>query len=105
MKPHRGQHIVKFLVFAVIAVVLGGAVLMLLWNRLVPPTDAEAIHAGVLKSLRDIKKRAAPAQLYGAPPADSFTFKASSPAAPGRFRRADRCRGLAAVRPRDYHSL
>jgi hypothetical protein len=37
MKPHRGRHIVKFLVFAVIAVVLGGAVLMLLWNRLVPP--------------------------------------------------------------------
>jgi UDP-GlcNAc3NAcA epimerase len=35
------------------------------WNRLVPPTDAETIHAGVLESLRDTKKRSAPAHLYG----------------------------------------
>ena len=35
------------------------------WNRLVPPTDAETIRAGVLESLRDTKKRSAPAHLYG----------------------------------------
>ncbi|MBI3821362.1 MAG: UDP-N-acetylglucosamine 2-epimerase (non-hydrolyzing) [Planctomycetes bacterium] len=35
------------------------------WNRLVPPTDAGAIHAGVLQSLRDTKQRPAPAHLYG----------------------------------------
>jgi UDP-GlcNAc3NAcA epimerase len=35
------------------------------WNRLVPPTDAATIHAGVLQSLRDTKKRTAPMNLYG----------------------------------------
>jgi UDP-GlcNAc3NAcA epimerase len=35
------------------------------WNRLVPPTDARTIHAGVLQSLQDTNQRAAPAQLYG----------------------------------------
>jgi UDP-GlcNAc3NAcA epimerase len=35
------------------------------WNRLVSPTDAGTIHAGVLKSLRDKKKYATPAALYG----------------------------------------
>ena len=35
------------------------------WNRLVPPTDAQTIHAGVLLSLHDKQKHAAPAQLYG----------------------------------------
>jgi UDP-GlcNAc3NAcA epimerase len=35
------------------------------WNRLVPPSDGGTIHAGVLASLRDTKKRAAPADLYG----------------------------------------
>jgi len=37
MKPHRGIHILKFLLFAVVAVFVGASVLMLLWNRLVPP--------------------------------------------------------------------
>jgi UDP-GlcNAc3NAcA epimerase len=35
------------------------------WNRLVPPTNAATIQAGVLQSLRDTKKRAAPDELYG----------------------------------------
>ncbi|MSQ95814.1 MAG: UDP-N-acetylglucosamine 2-epimerase (non-hydrolyzing) [Gemmataceae bacterium] len=35
------------------------------WNRLVPPTDADTIEAGVLASLRDTKTRLAPAELYG----------------------------------------
>ena len=37
MKSHRGRHILKFLVVAIIAVFLGGALLMVLWNHLVPP--------------------------------------------------------------------
>jgi len=35
------------------------------WNRLVPPTDGDTIHQGVMKSLRDKKVRSAPADLYG----------------------------------------
>jgi UDP-GlcNAc3NAcA epimerase len=35
------------------------------WNRLVPPTDAGTIEAGVLTSLRDTKTHSAPADLYG----------------------------------------
>jgi UDP-GlcNAc3NAcA epimerase len=35
------------------------------WNRLVPPTDADTIEAGVLASLRDKQTRPAPADLYG----------------------------------------
>ena len=35
------------------------------WNRLVPPTDADTIEAGVLASLRDKQIRPAPAELYG----------------------------------------
>ena len=35
------------------------------WNRLVPPTDAATIVAGVLASLNDKEERQAPAELYG----------------------------------------
>lgn len=35
------------------------------WNRLVPPTDADTIEAGVLASLHDGTTRVAPPQLYG----------------------------------------
>lgn len=35
------------------------------WNRLVPPTNGTVIHDGVLASLRDTKKHATPADLYG----------------------------------------
>ena len=35
------------------------------WNRLVPPTSADVIEAGVLASLRDTKARPAPTDLYG----------------------------------------
>jgi len=35
------------------------------WNRLVPPTDAESVQAGVLQSLRDRHDRPTPADLYG----------------------------------------
>lgn len=35
------------------------------WNRLVPPTTGDAIHDGVMQSLRHPPTRSAPAQLYG----------------------------------------
>ena len=35
------------------------------WNRLVPPTDADVIHQGVMQSLRETTVHAAPAHLYG----------------------------------------
>jgi UDP-GlcNAc3NAcA epimerase len=35
------------------------------WNRLVPPTDAESIEAGILESLHDTNQHAAPPHLYG----------------------------------------
>ena len=37
MRRHRGPRVFKFLLFGIVAVVLGGAVLMWLWNLLVPP--------------------------------------------------------------------
>jgi len=35
------------------------------WNRLVPPTDGDTIHDGVMQSLRDTTTHPAPAHLYG----------------------------------------
>ena len=37
MKYRKGTHVVKFLLFAAVAVLLLGGALMLLWNGLVPP--------------------------------------------------------------------
>jgi hypothetical protein len=37
MKRHWGVRILKFLLFASVAVLLGGTVVMWLWNHLVPP--------------------------------------------------------------------
>ena len=35
------------------------------WNRLVPPTDAEAVRAGVFRSLDETERQSPPANLYG----------------------------------------
>jgi hypothetical protein len=37
MKRHWGPRVLKFLLFAIIAILLGGTVVMWLWNMLVPP--------------------------------------------------------------------
>ena len=37
MKRHWKPRIVKFLLFAIVAILLGGAIVMWLWNMLVPP--------------------------------------------------------------------
>ena len=37
MKQHWGPRVLKFLLFAIVAIVLAGAAVMWLWNMLVPP--------------------------------------------------------------------
>jgi hypothetical protein len=58
MKRHWGPRVLKFLLFFIVAILLGGAVVMWLWNMLVPPifgwhaiTFAQAIGLLVLSKI------------------------------------------------------